>query len=190
MSRVNILYSDFNCPFCYAMHERLHEMNLIDRCAWRGVQHAPHLPMPMARWNGSLGAELRHEVTLVQRLAPGLAISLPPGKPNTRRAIERAASLLRQDVGRGMEFIRQAYRVFWCGGQDLSDPAVLTRLATSTEEQPVTANSGICSPAQVVSQWEEEWRSTGQSGVPLLVAPDGGQLVGLASTNDIQRFLI
>lgn len=27
------LYSDFNCPFCYALHEQLHEMNLIDRCA-------------------------------------------------------------------------------------------------------------------------------------------------------------
>ena len=34
----NILYSDFNCPFCYAMHERLYEMTLLARCEWRGVQ--------------------------------------------------------------------------------------------------------------------------------------------------------
>ena len=26
MPDINILYSDFNCPFCYAMHERLYEM--------------------------------------------------------------------------------------------------------------------------------------------------------------------
>lgn len=189
MSRGNVLYSDFNCPFCYAMHERLHEMNLLNRCEWRGVQHAPHLSTPMARWSGTLGAELRHEVTLVQRLAPGLAISLPPGKPNTRRAIELAASLLRQDVGRGMEFVQQAYRAFWCEGQDLSDPTVLNRLVQEIEGQPATRDPGDMSPVRLVDQWEEEWRATGQSGVPLLVAPDGGQLVGLACDNDIQRFL-
>jgi predicted DsbA family dithiol-disulfide isomerase len=46
MSDVYTLYSDFNCPFCYAMYERLHEMNLLNRCKWRGVQHAPHLSKP------------------------------------------------------------------------------------------------------------------------------------------------
>jgi predicted DsbA family dithiol-disulfide isomerase len=133
MSDAYTLYSDFNCPFCYAMHERLHAMNLLHRCEWRGVQHVPHLSKPMARWSGTLGAELRHEVTLVQRLAPGLAIPLPPGKPNTQRAVELAVSLLRQDIGRGMEFVRQAYRAFWCEGEDLSDPTVLNRLAQAIE---------------------------------------------------------
>src|SRR5262249_47408535 len=73
---------DFNCPFCYALHQRLYDLNLLDRCDWRGVQHAPHLPSPMKPWQGSLGAELRHEVAAVQHLAPGLPIALPPGKPN------------------------------------------------------------------------------------------------------------
>ena len=94
------LYSDFNCPFCYAMHERLHEMNLLARCEWRGVQHASHLPRPMKPWQGSLGDELRHEVTVVQRLAPGLPIALPPGKPNTRPAIEQSVALLQRDRDR------------------------------------------------------------------------------------------
>src|SRR5690349_22882248 len=58
------LYSDFNCPFCYALHERLHDLGLIERCEWRGVQHAPQLPRPMKPWSGSLGAELRHEVAM------------------------------------------------------------------------------------------------------------------------------
>ena len=43
----------------------------------------------MKPWQGSLGAELRHEVTVVQRLAPGLPIPPPPGKPNTRPAINK-----------------------------------------------------------------------------------------------------
>jgi 2-hydroxychromene-2-carboxylate isomerase len=99
----------------------------------------------MARWSGTSGAELCHEVALVQRLAPGLAISLPPGKPNTRRTIEMAASLLSQDVGRGMEFIRQTYRAFWCQWQDLSDPMVLTRLAKAIEGEPARTDPGDAS---------------------------------------------
>src|SRR5512147_506560 len=112
MSDAYTLYSDFNCPFCYAMHERLHEMKLLTLCEWRGVQHASYLPRPMKPWQGSLGAELRHEVAVVQRLAPGLPIALPPGKPNTRLAIERATGLLIRDRTRGMEFVRQVYRAF------------------------------------------------------------------------------
>ena len=91
------LFSDFNCPFCYALHERLHDLKLIDRCEWRGVQHAPQLPRPMKPWQGSLGVELWHEVTVVQRLAPGLPIAPPPGKPNTKPAIEGAVALLSRD---------------------------------------------------------------------------------------------
>ena len=78
MSDSYILYSDFNCPFCYALHERLHDMALLSRCEWRGVQHAPHLPRPMKPWHGSLGVELRQEVAVVQWLAPDLQIAPPP----------------------------------------------------------------------------------------------------------------
>ena len=37
MSHFYILYSDFNCPFCYALHERLHDMDLLRCCEWRGA---------------------------------------------------------------------------------------------------------------------------------------------------------
>ena len=33
--------TDFNCPFCYALNERLHAMNLEDRVEFRSVQHDP-----------------------------------------------------------------------------------------------------------------------------------------------------
>lgn len=184
MSGLNLLYSDFNCSFCYAMHERLYEMNVLDRCEWRGVQHAPHLSTPMARWNGSLAAELRHEVTLVQRLAPGLAISLPPGKPNTRRAIELAASLLNQNAGRGMEFVRQAYRAFWCHGQDISDPVVLSRLAEGLGEGEVGEEN-----RSLAQEWDAAWHATGQAGVPLLVSPEGEPLAGYVPVEEIRRFM-
>lgn len=183
MTGTRVLYSDFNCPFCYAMHERLHEMDLLDRCAWRGVQHAPHLATPMAQWNGSLAAELRHEVTVVQRIAPGLAISLPAGKPNTGLAIEWAAARLDRDVGLGMKFVRQVYRGFWCDGQDISDPMVLARLGGGFDEGAAGEAS-----RDMAREWEAAWHATGQTGVPLIVSPSGDQLVGCVPEDQVRGF--
>ena len=176
-------FSDFNCPFCYALHERLHDLKLINRCEWRGVQHASHLPRPMKPWQGSLGAELRHEVAVVQRLAPRLPIALPPGKPNTRLAIERATGLLMQDRTRGMEFVRQAYRAFWCEGRDISDPQVLRDLSEESVEEGATDHI-----RRIAQGWEAAWHATGQAGVPLIVSPDGDLLVGCVPGEDIAGF--
>jgi predicted DsbA family dithiol-disulfide isomerase len=178
-----LLYSDFNCPFCYALHERLHELNVIERCEWRGVQHAPHLPRPMKPWSGSLGAELRHEVSVVQRLAPELPIALPPGKPNTLPAIERAVGLLRADRTQGMAFVRKVYRAFWREGQDISDPSVLSRLSDVALPGDQDEKSHRTS-----QEWEAAWHETGQAGVPLIVSPKGDFLVGCVPVEQVRRF--
>lgn len=173
-----LLYSDFNCPFCYALHERLHELQLIERCEWRGVQHAPHLPRPMKAWQGSLGAELRQEVALVQRLAPGLSIALPSGKPNTGPAIALAASLLQRDRDAGMQVVRALYHAFWVNGQDISNPLVL-------DEFGIADGSEL---DQVIGEWEAAWHETGQAGVPLIVSPQGELLVGCVPAEQLRRF--
>ena len=173
-----LLYSDFDCPFCYALHERLHELQLIDRCEWRGVQHAPHLPRPMKVWAGSLEAELRQEVAVVQRLAPGLPIALPSGKPNTGPAISLAASLFQRDRAAGMQTVRALYHAFWVKGQDISNPLVL-------DEFGITDGSDL---DQVREEWDAAWHETGQAGVPLVVSPGGVLLVGCVSTEQIQAF--
>jgi predicted DsbA family dithiol-disulfide isomerase len=184
----NFLYSDFNCPFCYAMHERLHEMDLIARCEWRGVQHASHLPRPMKPWQGSLEAELRHEVAVVQRLAPGLPIALPPGKPNTKLAIEQAVALLRRDPSHMMAFVRETYRAFWCEGRDISDSGVLRQLVEKGGGSPESVGTIDGEDRRVAQEWEAAWHVTGQAGVPLIVSPDHYLLVGCAPEEQIRQF--
>jgi len=183
-----ILYSDFNCPFCYAMHERLYEMSLLAICEWRGVQHASHLPHPMKPWQGSLGAELRHEVTVVQRLAPGLPITLPPGKPNTRPAIEQAVAFLRCDPSHMMAFVGETYRAFWWEGRDISDPEVLRQLVEQVGGSPESMGAINSKDRQVAQEWESAWHLTGQAGVPLIVSPEDYLLVGCAPLDDIRQF--
>ena len=182
------LYSDFNCPFCYAMHERLHEMALLDRCEWRGVQHASHLPRPMKPWQGSLGAELRHEVAVVQRLAPGLPIALPPGKPNTRPAIEQSVALLLRDQSHMMTFVRETYRAFWCEGRDISDPGVLRQLVEQVGDSSESMDTINDEDRQATQKWEAAWHATGQAGVPFMISSEGDRLVGCVPPEEIRRF--
>lgn len=91
------LFSDFNCPFCYAMHERLHGLGLMPQISWHGVQHARQLPVPMQTWSGHSASELKQEVEMVRRWAPELSIALPWGKPNSGPAIAAAARALSID---------------------------------------------------------------------------------------------
>ena len=189
MSRIR-LYSDFNCPFCYAMHERLHALGLMERLSWQGVQHAPHLRRPMATWSGHLGTELRQEVEMVRRLAPELAITVPRGKPNTGPAIAAAARALQVDPLRAQAFTRSLYRLFWLEGLDLSDETVLQQEAERHGFAPAQVSGASTIPVDhLLRSWEEQWRETEHYGVPLLERPDHRVLVGLMPADSLQSFL-
>ena len=121
-----ILYSDFNCPFCYALGERIIALGSADRIAWRGVQHAPHLPLPMAQAGPAFASELAREVQFVQRLAPEISIALPRGKPNTDPAIQAVAAAMNVDPHKAHRLATSLYRMFWQHG---IDPDTLRRFA-------------------------------------------------------------
>lgn len=66
MKHKAILYSDFNCPFCYALEERLVGLHLAAFVEWRGVQHAPEMPVPMQLANLGLSQSIEREVVMVK----------------------------------------------------------------------------------------------------------------------------
>src|SRR5262245_19163998 len=177
------LFSDFNCPFCYALHERLHELHLLDRCAWQGVRHAPHLPIPMKAWQGSLGAELRHEVSVVRGIAPELPLQLPAGKPNSANAIVIAAEILKSDRQAGMIVVRKIFQAFGVEGRDISNQEILSDLIGSMRSQKSDSTG-----KGIADKWAAEWAATGQTGVPLIVAPAGDMLIGCVPAETIKRF--
>jgi predicted DsbA family dithiol-disulfide isomerase len=181
-----IAYSDPNCPYCYATEERLHLLGLADRVAWRGVQHAPHLPAPMGDAEPQLRAELSVEVAAVRRLAPEIEITLPRGKPNTAPAIGRAAAALRVDPAAGRRLVRALYRAFWIDGADLSDEQVLAQLTASAGLEQVTEQA---TDAATVQGWQTEWEWTGLGGVPLLLRADRRPLYGLVPAAELEAFL-
>ncbi len=176
------LFSDFNCPFCYALHERLHQLQLITRCVWKGVQHAPHLPVPLRPWQGALAAELRHELSVVRRIAPELPLTAPVGKPNTANAIAFVAEQLQRDRPAGMTMVRNIYRAFWFERRDISDQQVLAEVAGRSPLDTLVKGTTIA------RAWATEWEATGQASVPLIVAPQDELLVGCVPSEEIVRF--
>lgn len=178
------IYSDFNCPFCYATHERLERLDLHDRVRWRGVQHAPELPLPMRPAAGPFAIELAREVESIRLRAPEVPIEVPPGKPNTGPAIELAAAATGELAG---DLVLDLYRRFWRDGEDLSDPAVLAAAAAD-----VSAGGGAATGrdgAALARDWQREWSRLGIGGVPLLIAADGRYLYGLKDAEELAGFL-
>lgn len=181
-----ILYSDFNCPFCYALGERLIVTASAHRVEWRGVQHAPYLPIPMANAGAALAAELSNEVGAIRRLAPEVSIALPRGKPNTGPAIRAVAAALKIDRERAHAFKDSLYREFWQRGADISDAGLLSELAKAADFPQQLDGSEI---ELTVSEWQQAWESNGLSGVPAMIRGDGAALVGLATREAISDFL-
>ncbi|CAB4922308.1 unannotated protein [freshwater metagenome] len=181
-----VLYSDPNCPFCFATEERLDRLGALHDVEWRGVQHAPGLPVPMVPTARPGGEDLAGEVAAIRRLAPEVAIKTPPGKPGTAEAIRWGAAALMADPRAGRTFVRDLYRALWTVGADLSDPAVLRGLA---DRAGLDALHPGPDAANTTAAWQAAWHDTGLPGVPQLVRDDGQVVYGLADASVLRAFL-
>lgn len=181
-----IVYSDFNCPFCYVLNERIHAAGVADRVQWRGVQHAPQLQTPMAAAGPSLSAELQEEVRAIRQWAPEIAIAVPSGKPNTGPANAAVAAALLADTSTARDFKDSLYRAFWQRGADLSDAKVLHELARAAG---LPEHWDAAEVAATVAGWQNDWVRSGFRGVPALLRSDGQRLEGLVSQQVLQAFV-
>ena len=181
-----IVYSDFNCPFCYVLNERIHAAGVADRVQWRGVQHAPHLTIPMAAADPILGSELQQEVRAIRQWAPEIDIVVPLGKPNTGPANAAVAAALLADTSAARDFKDSLYRAFWQQGADLSDAKVLRELARAAGVPEQRAEADV---ATTVADWQDDWMKSGFRGVPAMLRSDGQRLEGLVSQQVLQAFV-
>ena len=96
------------------------------------------------------------------------------------------ARVVSRDPRQGEELVRALSVAFWRDGVDLSDQSVVRNCAGVTEEDVRSAPAEM---AQIVEQRDDAWRQTGQSGAPLLVGPEGKQLVGFVRASEVLRFV-
>ncbi|MFZ9888564.1 MAG: hypothetical protein ACO3JL_13785, partial [Myxococcota bacterium] len=81
-----LVFSDFNCPYCFTLNEWLMELGLQDRFRWVGIEHRPDLPAAGQNL-ASDRLQLLREVEDVQRRAPEVGVRVPPVWCNSKDAL-------------------------------------------------------------------------------------------------------
>ncbi len=180
-----VLYSDPNCPFCYALGERLLSLGVDECVEWRGVQHAPMLPIPRLTDHQRLNAMIEQEVCVVQRLAPDVPIRTLTGKPNTLPAIRAIAAMALRDVALGTAFRHRTYRGLWQRNEDISDARLLAAYVRDMGLEPLYPGP---SADACIGEWAQCWDDLGVGSVPLLVKEDGEWLGGLVDEGRLAAF--
>lgn len=178
-------YEDFNCPFSYALNERLGDLAAaqVER---RMIQHAP--TAHMESHNVPEQADLANEVFTVRHRAPEIPISLPPGRPNTGYAIQLAIAAAKVDRGKADSLRTSIYHSLWIEGDDISDPEILKSLVQSNGlPWPLVPEEDV---EQQLERWQDDWEMGNfEQRIPSLASKDGRVLLGLNSKENIKSFL-
>jgi hypothetical protein len=181
--REHVYYADLNCPFCYALDERIHQLGLTGSALWRGVQH---LVTP-EQWRTESSERMAEEVARVRKHAPELAINVPPRRPPTGLAITTLAEIDLSDRTAGAQLRRLLYAALWVEGRDISSPRVIDQACRSLGFEAPKPSSNARS---LVQRWQREWEGGDfDRCIPVLVAPSGARSVGLEESRRVAAFL-
>ncbi|RVU31797.1 diguanylate cyclase [Neptunomonas marina] len=180
-----IVYADLNCPYSYALHERLYALNLLDQVEYRLVEHAQDIGLQGN--SPDLLAELASDVFSVRSYASDISIALPPERPDSRFAnlCVIAAGLI--DPEKAQLFRRLFYKALWVDGLDIASPAVIFDCLEAAGLPTELSVDFECE--EILDTWQDAWESSHVgSRVPVILASDGRKLLGLATNEEITAF--
>jgi predicted DsbA family dithiol-disulfide isomerase len=149
-----------------------------------GSRARARLPSPRVVPTGEAAAALASEVDDVRRLAPEVAIDVPPGLPNSHLATQSLAVVGRQHRSDAARLRLALSRAVWREGRDISDPTVIDELITATGLEPVSVDEDA---RRIAQAWHEAWTGSEVGLVPALVADDGWVGRGLLGQEEIER---
>jgi diguanylate cyclase (GGDEF)-like protein len=184
-----VAYIDFNCPFCYALHERLVRWSVADRIEWRLVVHASHvLEGPFTIMQQTL---LANEVFSLQRRAPDIQVLLPPKRCSSDEATQLLVTIERTHPDRLIELRTEIYRALWQKGKDIGDRGVLESVLLSLSLPPNALDSPHEATTQL-DQWQQAWEdSPTDCSIPVLTHTATKRvLIGLPAERTLMEFLL
>jgi len=147
------VFSDFICPFCYIGIEVIRRLRpeFDFELEWRGFQIHPDWPaegMPAARfYGGSDGQAGRSSLwTRVQALADRYGVEMGPPSVVTNSRLALIAAEFAQETGRLEVFEKRVFRAYFGEGENIGQPAVLSRLAAESGIDPAQMEDAFKSP--------------------------------------------
>lgn len=181
-----VAYADLNCPFCYALEERLATRKVGTQIEWRLVEHAPDLPDALERATDHEQQELAQELDALVTRAPDVQIRRPPFRPRSGPAIRAVIAASRIHPAAAGQLRLSLFRALWLHGLNIADTHVIAEVASNCG-LPETLDDSDCTAA--AAAWTAEWRAAELNRIPCLISAANAKLLGLSTTDRLDLFL-
>ena len=180
------VYADFNCPFCYALNERIHLMKLDRQVDFRLIQHAPDVSSDDSGFE--VLSELTREVAEVRRRAPSTRINIPMFRPNSGPASLLVFAVAKTDPLAATRLRQRVYRALWIDGEDISSAQVLSALLRELDIDPP---DGDAMDAAELETWQQTWDRSAEfeRNIPIMVSARGETVIGFPLEPELDTFL-
>ena len=181
-------YIDFDCPFCFALHERLERWELLDAIEWCMIEHSAHLI------NGPFDLDheeqLAREVMELHHRAADVEVLLPKARCRSGLATRLLAHVQTEAPLKAPALRRSLFRALWQQGEDLSDRQLLKQMLIKHDLSLHFLD--LCEEdASLLTKWQEQWECGDfDNSIPVLTHPKSGrELIGLADEDTLISFL-
>ncbi len=181
-----VVYGDLNCPFCYALEERLIASDVVQQIEWRLVEHAPSLPSEPENAQFAQLEELAQEMEAIVERAPDVKLGRPQFRPNSRLAIRAVAEACAVDPVRAWTLRLSLFRALWRNGRNIADPEVVNGLV---ERAGLSPQGNTAEAAETARRWTREWHDAKFDRIPVMLSDVGTRLLGLMPQRRLDMFL-
>jgi hypothetical protein len=181
LSGRTLVFSDFNCPYCFTLNEWLSELGVASRVRWVGIEHRPELPL--VGLNGLPDAQqLAREVADVERRAPEVGVRTPPFWCNSRPALllQNAVEVDAPESAHAVR--RRLFRGYWLDGVPLCDTRMLSQVASAFPD--VDPDDEQVELDRVTTWWRAH-----VDRIPAMFSPTGLVHLGLQDRETVRRFI-
>ncbi|MGB0638919.1 MAG: protein kinase domain-containing protein, partial [Myxococcota bacterium] len=184
-----VAYVDFNCPYCFALHERICRWGGAEKVDWCLVEHASHL------LDGPFDLDqeqlLSTEVHEVHHRAPDVGLILPPQRCRSTIATRLAVYVQRYAPEKAGAFRHAVYKALWQQGLDIGERSVLVDLLDMHALPPELVDECATEPMELTA-WQSDWDSADfDHCIPVLTHPASERvLIGLADERTLLKFFL
>ncbi len=179
-----VLYTDLNCPYCYAFHQYFDDMQDEVVFEWRLIQHAPTLSRESFMREDYI--ELVNEVADVKQKTDALIINTPEYRSNSYLATLAVFFYAKNDPKKQWALIKQFYQALWLDGLDISLPSVIEQIIG----EPFDAELAEKEVGSALTVWQVNWENGGFAGyIPSIQSLDQRILLGYPPIEQLKAFL-
>jgi signal transduction histidine kinase/CheY-like chemotaxis protein/predicted DsbA family dithiol-disulfide isomerase len=185
VSRINRIYADINCPFCFVLNEWLHEKGLEDTIDWIGIEHEPFLTKDIAL-TSAYSKQYKQEVSSCLLRSEGILLSPPEIRYPSKLALMLLEQVRKEDRNNFNKVKRAIYRAMWKDSLDISSLEILKEITSKITSIDLAQ---IEKYEDTVNENTKLWEDLGYDRIPMSLSNTGAKYLGLGSKSDLEVFL-